>query len=66
MQLVPSYSSTCYSNDDDDDDDDGADDDAEDEYTNLYLSASYSFYSYIPHFPSSVSLLSTMLTIPLF
>ena len=63
MQLVPSYSSTCYSNDDDDDDD-GADDDAEDEYTNLYLSASYSFYSYIPHLPSLSP--SPPFTIPLF
>ena len=36
------------------------------EYTNLCLSASCSFYSYTSHFPSSISLPSTMLTIPLF
>jgi hypothetical protein len=38
-----------YHYDDDDGDDDGGGDD---EYTNLFLSASCSFYSYIPHFPS--------------
>ena len=48
------------------DNDDGDDDnDDDDEYTNTF-SASRFFYSYTPHFPSSVSLPSTMLTIPLF
>ena len=51
--------------DDDDDDyeeyDNGDDDDDDDEYTNTF-SASCSFYSYTPHFPSPTPSF-TMLTI---
>merc|ERR1711991_441038 len=56
------FNSLWHSGDDGDGDDGDGDDD---EYTNLCLSASCSFYSYLPHFPSPSPCLP-YLTIPLF